>query len=93
MVSRVFAHSSIAEYRETAPPISSLGTGADTGPGAFILLPVYPRRCRMLVSHMSIQSALFAILFMVVSAWTPLPSLGRQSFFLNRAQKTVEAVP
>lgn len=28
---------SAAEYRETAPPISRLGTGADTGPGAFFI--------------------------------------------------------
>lgn len=28
---------SIAEYRETAPPISRLGTGADDGPGAFFV--------------------------------------------------------
>ena len=33
---------STAEYRETAPPISRLGTGADTGPGAFLLLAVSP---------------------------------------------------
>ena len=31
---------SAAEYRETAPPISRLGTGADVGPGAVLLLAV-----------------------------------------------------
>ena len=31
----VFARPSTAEYRETAPPTSHLGTGADTGPSAF----------------------------------------------------------
>ena len=31
----VFARPSTAEYRETAPPTSRLGTGADTGPSAF----------------------------------------------------------
>lgn len=84
---------STAEYRETAPPISRLGTGADTAPGAFLLLSAYPRRCRMLVSPMSTQTALCTILSMMASACTPPPSLGCQSFFLSCVQKTVEAVP
>lgn len=44
---------STAEYRETAPPISRLGTGADTGPGAFFryrsirgAAACWPRPCR-----------------------------------------------
>ncbi len=84
---------STAEYRETAPPISRLGTGADTAPGAFLLLSAYPRRCRMLASPMSTQTALCTILSMMASACTPPPSLGCQSFFLSCVQKTVEAVP
>lgn len=84
---------STTEYRETAPPISRLGTEADTGPGAFLLLPAYPRRCRVLASPMSTQTALCTILFMIASAWTPPPSLGCQPFFLNWVQETVEAVP
>lgn len=84
---------STAEYRETAPPISRLGTGADTAPGAFLLLSAYPRRCRMLASPMSTQTALCTILSMMASACTPPPSLGCQFFFLSCVQKTVEAVP
>lgn len=33
---------STAEYRVTAPPLLRLGTGADAGPGAFLLLAVRP---------------------------------------------------
>ena len=84
---------SIAKYRETAPLLLRLGTGADDGPGAFLLLPVYPRRCRMLASPMSTQTALRAILSMIASAYTSPPSLGCQSFYLNWVQTTVEAVP
>ena len=47
----------------------------------------------MLASSMSTKTALCTILSMMASAWTPPPSLGRQSFFSNWAQKTVEAVP
>ena len=39
---------STAEYRESVPLILRFGTGADTGPGAFLLLPLYPWLCRML---------------------------------------------
>lgn len=47
----------------------------------------------MLAPPMSTQTALCAILSMIASAWTPPPSLGCRSFFLNWVQKTVEAVP
>ena len=39
---RVFPRLSTAEYRETAPPILRLGTGADMGPGAVLLPAVRP---------------------------------------------------
>lgn len=84
---------STADYRETAPLLLHLGTGAIVGLGAFLLLPVYPRRCRMLASPMSTQTALCTILSTIASAWTPQPSLGCQSFFLNWVQKTEEVVP
>ena len=88
----VFARPSTAEYRETAPPTSHLGTGADTGPSAF-LPQVYLRRYRILASHMSSQTALCTTLTMIASAWIPPPLLERQSFFLNWVQNTIETVP
>ena len=47
----------------------------------------------MLVSSMSSQTALCAILSMIAPALTPPLSLGCQSFFLNCVQKTVETAP
>lgn len=49
---------STAEYRESVAPILRFGTGADTGPGAFLLLPFYPWRRCMLASPISTQAAL-----------------------------------
>lgn len=63
MLDRVFARLNTAEYRETAPPISRLGTGADTGPGAFLLLPTYPRRFRMLPSPFVLESEFGRLIF------------------------------
>lgn len=49
---------SAAEYRESVASILRFGTGADTGPGAFLLLPFYPWRRCMLALPMSTQAAL-----------------------------------
>lgn len=49
---------STVEYRELVPPILRFGTGVDTGPGAFLLLPFYPWRRCMLALPMSTQIAL-----------------------------------
>ena len=70
----------------------ALGHRGRHWPRCFLLLPVYPRHCRMLASSMSTQTALCAILSMMASACTPPPSLGCQSFFLKWVQNTVEAV-
>lgn len=70
----------------------ALGHRGRHWPQCFLLLPVYPRHCRMLASPMSTQTALCAILSMMASACTPPPSLGCQSFFLKWVQNTVEAV-
>lgn len=63
--------------------MSRLGTGADTGFGALLLLAVRP----VALPHVSLSHVdpdrVCAILSMVASAWTPPLSLGCQSFFLN----------
>ena len=71
----------------------ALGHWGRHWPQCLLLLQVYLRRYRILASPMSGQTALCATPTMIASAWIPPPHLGRQSFFLNWVQNTVEAVP
>lgn len=82
---------STAEYRESASPISGLGTGADTGPGAFILPPVNLRRYRMSASHVYTNYAVYDPVQNRVSVDLDAESLATV-LLLKMGEGSVEAV-
>ncbi len=73
--------------------MSTAGVTSGTGGAPISGYRPFPAiACRMFMSPISSQTALWTMRSMIASACTPPPSLGCQSFFLNSVHRTVDAL-